>query len=99
MDVFHTAPRPVLTPQPNKQAFLRSASGLILAQEISASTVYSANVLQPIKWKMVLPSDFRVKREVLSGMRPLPCVERIFGHMLVFGDAQKMQLASLHCGV
>jgi hypothetical protein len=35
------------------------------------------------------------KREVPSGMRPCPCVERMAGHKLVFGDSQKMQVFSL----
>ena len=45
LQVFHTAPRPVETPHPKRHAFFRSALGLILAQEISAITVYSLMVL------------------------------------------------------
>merc|ERR1719356_743742 len=47
--LFQTAPKPVATPQPKRHAFSKSALGSILAHEISASTVYSANVEQPIK--------------------------------------------------
>ena len=40
LQVFQTAPQPVETPQPNRQTLFKSADLLILAQEISANTVY-----------------------------------------------------------
>ena len=89
--VFQTAPSPVATPQPKRHDRLGSSTGLTLAHEISASTVYSANVEQPMKWKMVEPSDLRVKRDEPSGIKPLPWVPRILGQRLVFGEMQKMQ--------
>merc|ERR1712190_351899 len=46
--LFQTAPSPVAMPQPKRQAFSKSAPGLILAHEISAKTVYSAKVEQPM---------------------------------------------------
>ena len=48
--VFSTAPMPVVMPQPSRQTFSRGASLLILATETSGSTVYSLNVLVPMKW-------------------------------------------------
>lgn len=69
--VFHTAPQPVETPQPSRQTFFRSEFLSIFAAEISEMTVYSLKVLQPIKWKMGSPYKV-VKREVLSGISPLP---------------------------
>jgi hypothetical protein len=50
LHVFRTAPRPVLTPHPNRHTLVRSAAMLILAHEISASTVYSDMVEHPMKW-------------------------------------------------
>merc|ERR1719494_1493637 len=47
--VFMAAPYPVVIPQPNRQTDSNLASFLTLANEISAHTVYSANVLQPMK--------------------------------------------------
>ena len=41
LQVFHTAPKPVLTPHPNKQILSRGADFSIFAQDISATTVYS----------------------------------------------------------
>merc|ERR1719247_4049116 len=49
LQVFHTAPRPVLTPQPKRQTLSRAAPGSIFAHEISATTVYSENVEHPMK--------------------------------------------------
>lgn len=49
LHVFHTAPKPVLTPHPNKHAFSNGISLLIFAQEISANTVYSLMVEHPMK--------------------------------------------------
>mmetsp|Transcript_41148 Transcript_41148/g.113092 ORF Transcript_41148/g.113092 Transcript_41148/m.113092 type:complete len:349 (-) Transcript_41148:500-1546(-) len=48
--VFHTAPSPVATPQPKRHALLGAIAGLILAHDISAKTLYSANVEHPMKW-------------------------------------------------
>lgn len=50
LQVFHTAPNPVDIPHPKRHIFFRSALGSILAHEISANTVYSDMVEQPIKW-------------------------------------------------
>ena len=72
---------------------------LTLATLHSERTVYSANVLVPIKWKIVDPSRLRVKRLVPSGMTPLPWVERMAGQRLVLGDTQKMHSGLAHCGV
>jgi len=44
----HLRNLPVDTPHPNKQAFSSASSLLILAQEISASTVYSDMVEHPL---------------------------------------------------
>merc|ERR1719347_1151938 len=86
--VLYTAPHPVETPQPRRHILLRSAPGLILAADISAMTAYSANVLQPMKWKICLPSfDNRV---VPSGITPLPWVPLIVGQRLVLGLSQKI---------
>ena len=70
LHVFQTAPRPVETPQPKRQALFRGMRLLIFAALISAITVYSANVLHPMKWKIgtSFPSFFAVKRVVPSGM-------------------------------
>lgn len=40
LQVFQTAPQPVDTPHPKRQTLFKSADLLILAQEISANTVY-----------------------------------------------------------
>ena len=42
------APRPAVTPQPSRQTCSGFASGLILASETSATTVYSLKVEQPM---------------------------------------------------
>jgi len=44
-----TLPRPVATPQPKRHALFRGMRGLIFAAEISAMTVYSENVEQPVE--------------------------------------------------
>ncbi|MPN27728.1 hypothetical protein SDC9_175162 [bioreactor metagenome] len=46
--VFLTAPRPVVTPQPSRQTCSGLASGLTLASETAATTVYSLKVEQPM---------------------------------------------------
>ena len=43
---------------------------LTLATDISATTVYSLNVLVPMKWYKVFP--LHEKRDVPSGITPLP---------------------------
>jgi len=62
------------------------------AREISAITVYSEKVEQPIKCAIVCP--LHMKRDVPSGIKPLAWVSRIFLHRFVFGDLQNLQ--SLH---
>ncbi len=95
LHVFHTAPNPVLTPHPNKHALFRGMRLLIFAALISAMTVYSEKVEQPMKWKMGVPS-LVVNRDVPPGMCPAPCVLRMVGHKVVFGYAQKMHFALIH---
>ena len=51
------------------------------ANAISGITVYSANVLEPMKWRIGSPS--RDKRDVPSGITPWPWVSRIAVQMLV----------------
>jgi hypothetical protein len=63
--VFSTAPRPVESPQANKQACSSGASGVTFARAISGITVYSANVDVPMKWRIGSPS--RPSRVVPSG--------------------------------
>src|SRR5205085_955359 len=70
------------------------ASGLTLARAISGMTVYSANVLVPMKWRIGSPS--RLSRAVPSGRKPLPCMSRILRQRLVRGLRQWMH--SPHCG-
>ncbi len=68
-------PRPVESPQANKAAPSRGASGLTFASAISGMTVYSANVDVPMKCRTGSPSsDSRV---VPSGRKPLFCCSRI----------------------
>jgi len=47
--VYMAAPRPVESPQANRQARSSGASGLMLASAISGTTAYSANVEAPMK--------------------------------------------------
>lgn len=93
--VLSAAPYPVGMPQPSRQTFSNGADSLTLANEIAATTVYSANVDVPMKWWMVSP--LHVKRLVPSGMTPLPCVSRIFEHKFVFGLLQNLHVS--HCGM
>lgn len=65
------------------------------AREMSATTVYSEKVEQPIKCASVCP--LHVKRDVPSGIKPLPWVSRILLHKFVFGDLQNLQ--SPHWGM
>lgn len=66
--VFSAAPYPVEMPHPRRHTLSRGAFSLILASEMSATTVYSEKVLVPMKWNTFLP--LQVKREVPSGIRP-----------------------------
>jgi hypothetical protein len=66
--VFIAAPRPVESPQANRQAPSSGASGWIFARAISGITVYSANVDVPMKWRIGSPS--RAKRVEPSGRSP-----------------------------
>ena len=59
------APRPVDRPHANRHAASSGASGLIFASAISGMTVYYANVLVPMKWRIGSPS--RDSRVVPSG--------------------------------
>lgn len=59
------------------------------AREMSATTVYSEKVEQPMKCAIVCP--LHVKRDVPSGIKPLPWVSRILLHKFVFGDLQNLQ--------
>eukprot|EP00438_Fugacium_kawagutii_P001031 Skav205839 [mRNA] locus=scaffold160:424215:428029:- [translate_table: standard] len=99
--VFQAAPRPVETPQPSSEQTSRGAVSETLAHEMSATTVYSEKVEQPMKCLISLPAA-SVNRLVPSGITPLPWVPRIFGQRLVRfprGGKQKMQSGSPHCGV
>ena len=59
--VFIAAPSPVDRPHANRQAWSGAASGETRASAISGMTVYWANVLVPMKWRMGSPSsDSRV---------------------------------------
>lgn len=62
---------------------------------MSATTVYWLKVDVPMKWSSSLP--LQVKREVPSGITPLPCVARILPQRLVLPDLQNLH--SLHSGV
>lgn len=98
LQVFQTAPRPVETPHPKRQTLSKGDDWSILAQEISLTTVYSEKVEVPMKWKISRPSSV-VNLVVPSGITPRPCVLRIAGQRLVFGDWQKMQVDCRHSGV
>ncbi len=66
--VFMAAPRPVESPQANKHAPARGASGETFARAISGMTVYSAKVEVPMKCRTASPS--RESRVVPSGRYP-----------------------------
>lgn len=72
LTVLRAAPYPVEIPHPRRQTLSSGAFSFTLAREMSATTVYSENVLVPMKWNSCFP--LQVKREVLSGSRPWPCV-------------------------
>src|SRR5205823_3901634 len=84
--VFIAAPRPVERPQANRQARSGGASGEIRASAISGITVYRANVLVPMKWRIGSPS--RDRRVVPSGRKPGFCWSLIARHRLVRGSRQ-----------
>ena len=63
--------------------------------EMSATTVYWEKVEVPMKCRRSFP--LHLKREVPSGMTPLPCVARIFPQRLVFPERQNLH--SRHSGV
>lgn len=71
------------------------AAGSTLAQLISATTVYSLNVLVPIKCSTVWP--LHEKRDVPSGISPLPCVVRILLQRLVLGLRQNLPAPVPRC--
>ena len=84
--VLIAAPSPVDRPHANGAARSGSASGEIFASAISGITVYSANVLVPMKWRIGSPS--RDSRVVPSGRWPRFCCSRIARHRFVFGLRQ-----------
>jgi hypothetical protein len=53
--VFMAAPNPVESPQANRHAWSGGASGETLASAICGITVYSANVLVPMKCRIGSP--------------------------------------------
>ena len=53
--------------------YKKNVTTITLQTEISATTVYSLNVLVPIKWYTVWP--LHVNREVPSGITPWPWVD------------------------
>jgi hypothetical protein len=71
------------------------ALSVMATTEMSATTVYCENVDVPMKWRRSLP--LHLKREVPSGMTPLPWVARILPQRLVLPDLQNLH--SLHSGV
>lgn len=68
---------------------------MIATTEISATTVNWEKVDVPMKWSKSLP--LHLKREVPSGITPLPCVARILPQRFVLPDLQNLH--SLHSGV
>ena len=84
--VLIAAPRPVDSPQANRQARSSGASGSILARAISGITVYSAKVDVPMKWRRGSPA--RERRVVPSGRWPRFCCSRIARQRLVSGLVQ-----------
>lgn len=71
------------------------ASGLMATTEMSATTVYCEKVLVPMKCSRSLP--LHLKRDVPSGITPLPWVARILPQRLVLPDLQNLH--SRHSGV
>ena len=92
--VYIAAPRPVERPQANSAQRSSGASSGTLASAISGITVYSANVLVPMKWRIGSPS--REKRVVPSGRWPRFCSARIAMQRFVRGLRQWTH--SRHCG-
>ena len=69
--VYIAAPSPVASPHANSAQRSSGASSGTLASAISGITVYSANVLVPMKWRIGSPS--RLRRVVPSGRWPRFC--------------------------
>ena len=92
--VLIAAPIPVDSPHANGAARSGGASAGILASAIWGITVYSANVLVPMKWRIRSPS--RDRRVLPSGRWPRFCCSRIARHRFVFGLRQCSH--SRHCG-
>src|ERR1700712_2306250 len=82
-------------PQPSRQTRSILASGVMATTEMSATTVYCEKVLVPMKCSSSLP--WHLKRELPSGITPLPCVARILPHRFVLPDLQNLH--SPHSGV
>ena len=94
--VLSAAPYPVEIPHPNKQTLSKAASLFTLAIDISAHTVYSLNVLVPIKWKISLP--LQRNRVVPSGIRPFPTEQRelIFMHKMSWSHIETLRIIPDH---
>lgn len=88
--VLSAAPYPVEIPHPRRHTLSIGAFSFTLAREMSATTVYSENVLVPMKWNTCFP--LQVKREVLSGSRPWPCV-------ILQGGSMGEEMTSFHVHV
>ena len=71
------------------------ALSVMATTEMSATTVYWEKVEVPMKWRRSWP--LHLKREVPSGITPLPCVARIFPQRLVLPERQNLH--SRHSGV
>ena len=68
---------------------------MMATTEMSATTVYCEKVDVPMKCRRSLP--LHLKREVPSGMTPLPWVARILPQRFVLPERQNLQ--SRHSGV
>ncbi len=73
--VYIAAPSPVESPHANRQVASGGASGSTFASEYSETTVCSAKVEQPMKWRISSPS--RERRTVPSGRWPRFCSARM----------------------
>src|ERR1700742_3604044 len=82
-------------PHPRRHTLSIAASGTTATTEMSATTVNWENVDVPIKWSSSLP--LHLKRDVPSGITPLPCVARILPQRFVLPDLQNLH--SRHSGV
>jgi hypothetical protein len=88
--VLCTAPMPVVTPQPSRQTFSSGAAGSIFASETSAhDRVFAEGAgAHVVEHRLA----FNEKRDVPSGITPLPCVARTAWHRLVLPDRQNLHL-------